>query len=43
MYPHNYEEGFVEQQYLPDKLRDRDYYQPQARGFEAGFAEAQAT
>jgi len=39
LYPHNYEKGFVEQQYLPDKLRDRDYYQPTAHGFEASFAE----
>ena len=39
LYPHNYEEGFVEQQYLPDKLRDRNYYQPTDHGFEASFAE----
>ena len=39
LYPHNYEKGFVKQQYLPDKLRDRDYYQPKDHGFEASFAE----
>jgi putative ATPase len=39
LYPHNYEEGYVEQQYLPDKLRGRNYYQPKERGFEAGFAQ----
>ena len=39
LYPHNYAEGFVEQQYLPDKLRDRTYYQPTCHGFEATFAE----
>lgn len=32
-YPHNYG-GWVEQQYLPDSLKDRVYYQPSERGFE---------
>ncbi|WP_182739058.1 replication-associated recombination protein A [Staphylococcus borealis] len=27
-YPHNYENGHVVQQYLPDKLKDKIYYQP---------------
>ncbi|MCZ0702346.1 putative ATPase [Natronobacillus azotifigens] len=27
-YPHNYAGGWVEQQYLPDKLKDKKYYQP---------------
>lgn len=27
-YPHNYENGFVTQQYLPDKLKNRIYYEP---------------
>ncbi|EKU49966.1 replication-associated recombination protein A [Staphylococcus massiliensis] len=27
-YPHNYDNGFVPQQYLPDKLKHRSYYQP---------------
>ena len=27
-YPHNYENGFVAQQYLPDKLKNRIYYEP---------------
>ena len=33
-YPHNYAEGYVEQQYLPDKLKDRVYYIPKDIGFE---------
>lgn len=39
LYPHNYEEGFVMQQYLPDKLQDRNYYQPKNHGFEVAFAQ----
>ncbi|GGH98133.1 MULTISPECIES: replication-associated recombination protein A [Mammaliicoccus] len=27
-YPHNYENSYVEQQYLPDTLKDKQYYQP---------------
>lgn len=33
-YPHNYG-GYVEQQYLPDSLKDRVYYEPTDRGYEA--------
>ena len=33
-YPHNYTGGYVEQQYLPDKLQDRIYYIPSDYGFE---------
>ncbi|MBO5926772.1 MAG: replication-associated recombination protein A [Clostridia bacterium] len=32
-YPHNYG-GYVKQQYLPDKLIDREYYKPTDNGFE---------
>ncbi len=32
-YPHNYG-GFVEQQYLPDKLKDKVYYVPSDNGYE---------
>lgn len=34
-YPHDYESGFVKQQYLPDKLAGTVYYQPLNRGYEA--------
>nr|WP_271003106.1 hypothetical protein [Listeria seeligeri] len=27
-YPHNYENGWVNQQYLPDRLKDKLYYEP---------------
>lgn len=33
-FPHNYYGGYVEQQYLPDKLKDRVYYEPSDYGFE---------
>lgn len=33
-YPHDYAGGFVEQQYLPDKLKDRIYYTPSDYGYE---------
>lgn len=33
-YPHDYSGGYVEQQYLPDKLKDRIYYTPSDYGYE---------
>ncbi|MDD5658527.1 MAG: replication-associated recombination protein A [Actinomycetota bacterium] len=33
-YPHNYVNAIVSQDYLPEKLKDRAYYQPSERGFE---------
>ncbi len=33
LYPHNFG-GYVEQQYLPDSLKDRVYYRPQNNGYE---------
>ena len=32
-YPHDYG-GYVEQQYLPDKIKDKIYYVPSDRGYE---------
>ncbi|SFC36248.1 Recombination protein MgsA [Bacillus sp. OV322] len=32
LYPHNYENGWVKQQYLPNKLRGKQYYQPKKSG-----------
>ncbi len=32
-YPHNYG-GYVQQQYLPDSLKDKIYYTPSGRGYE---------
>ena len=33
-YPHNFAGGYVDQQYLPDKLKDRIYYVPSDYGYE---------
>ena len=33
-YPHNYENYWVEQQYLPDNLKNRKYYKPRKNKFE---------
>ena len=38
-YPHNYETGYVEQQYLPDSLKDKIYYTPNGRGYEKEVVE----
>ncbi len=35
LYPHDYEAGFVKQEYLPENLRDRVYYWPTSNGSEA--------
>ena len=37
-YPHNYG-GYVEQQYLPDSIKDKVYYIPNDRGYEKEVAE----
>ena len=39
LYPHDYDENFVEQDYLPPNLSDRIYYKPTANGFEKNFLE----
>src|SRR5690625_1917133 len=31
-YPHSYEGGWVEQQYLPNEIKNRSYYQPKTTG-----------
>ena len=38
-YPHNFPNGYVEQQYLPDSLKDRVYYVPKDIGYEKTVAE----
>jgi putative ATPase len=38
-YPHDFAEGVVAQQYAPDALAGRRYYQPSQHGAEARFAE----
>ena len=34
LYPHSYESGYVKQQYLPDNLKDTEYYSPTENGYE---------
>ncbi|MYL33362.1 AAA family ATPase [Pontibacillus yanchengensis] len=39
-YPHNYENGWVDQQYLPDSIKDAIYYSPKKTGkFEKGLSQ----
>ncbi|CAM3704951.1 replication-associated recombination protein A [Cytobacillus oceanisediminis] len=39
LYPHDYETGWVKQQYLPDKIKNKVYYQPKKTGkFEQALA-----
>src|SRR5207302_1447587 len=34
-YPHDYTGGFVAQQYMPDNVKDRTYFEPTTSGYEA--------
>ena len=34
LYPHNYPDAWVKQEYLPDKIKNRIFYRPTGRGFE---------
>ncbi|GAA1279481.1 ATPase AAA [Planotetraspora silvatica] len=38
-YPHDFEHGLVRQDYVPQELRDRRYYEPTSHGAEARFGE----
>ena len=38
-YPHDYEDNFVEQQYLPDEIKDAQYYFPSDNGYERKMKE----
>lgn len=37
--PHGYENGFIEQQYLPDEFMEKTYYKPRGNGYEKGIKE----
>ncbi|HEX6922380.1 MAG TPA: AAA family ATPase [Bacillales bacterium] len=37
-YPHNFENGFVPQQYLPDAMEEKTLYKPAGRGYEKTVA-----
>ena len=39
MYPHNDPAGIVAQQYAPDAISGKQYYQPTGHGLEARYAE----
>ena len=43
MYPHDYPDGWVNQQYLPDLLLEKTYYHPAKRGEESKFSQYLAT
>jgi putative ATPase len=36
-YAHDYDDHFIEQQYLPDELKDKIYYEPTDIGKEANL------
>ncbi|MGM0555094.1 MAG: replication-associated recombination protein A [Myxococcota bacterium] len=38
-YPHNFEGNYVREQYFPEELADRRYYEPTRNGFEATISE----
>lgn len=38
-YPHEYEEGIVKQDYLPEELKEREYYKPKEIGHEKSIKE----
>jgi putative ATPase len=38
-YSHDYEEGYVAQQYLPDRLAERKFYRPAGHGYEKAIRE----
>lgn len=33
-YPHNFENGFIEQEYLPQEIKTKIFYKPKNIGFE---------
>ena len=38
-YPHNFDGNYVAEEYLPDELRDRRYYEPTDNGYEKEISE----
>jgi putative ATPase len=38
-YPHSFKGALVEQDYLPEKLKGRTYYEPSDRGYEKEIGE----
>ena len=42
-YPHDFPNGYIEQQYLPDSLKDKVYYKPKGIGYEQTVLEIRKT
>ncbi len=36
-YPHDYKSSYVVQQYLPDRIKNKEYYNPKSIGYEVNF------
>jgi putative ATPase len=41
-YAHDYEEAFIDQEYLPESLKHKKFYTPSAMGFEKKIEERMA-
>lgn len=39
LYPHDYENNYVNQQYMPDAIKDRKFYHPSDNGYEKNIKE----
>ena len=39
LYPHDFEDHYVQQQYMPSELKDKKYYQPTSMGEEKRISE----
>ncbi|MCX5798216.1 MAG: replication-associated recombination protein A, partial [Proteobacteria bacterium] len=39
LYPHNYKDGMVKQEYLPEPLKGKRYYNPKEMGYEKKLKE----
>lgn len=39
LYPHDFEDALVKQDYLPEQLTDKRYYEPKDRGYERRLRE----
>ena len=37
LYPHNYKNDYVKQEYLPDKLKNKKYYHPKNNKYEVNL------
>ena len=39
LYPHDFPNAYVKQQYLPDKIKNKKYYYPKTIGYEKTISE----